>query len=545
MPTTDLSLGHTPIRNEQLQNVLQLYPDEIVKNELLDGFQNGFKLHYNGPRGPVDCNNLISVRQNENLALNLVNKEIQLGRIAGPFLERPFPSLRLSPIGLVPKKDGAFRLIQHLSYPKGASVNDFIDPQLCTIQYASFDNAIALLNSLGPGALMGKMDIKSAFRLLPIHPSDFELLGFCIGKQYFYDKCLPMGCSISCSLFEKFATSLEWAVRQRCLLGILLHYLDDFFFGGRNDTNDCSELMNAFATLCFEVGVPIADEKTVGPTDIITFLGLIINSSKRIISIPELKILELRHLLSELLVKKKTTLKQLQSLTGSLNFCARAIPAIRTYCGHFYRAMSSAFKPHHFIRISMQMREDIRMLLLFLDLFNGTCYFPESDWELSSSFNLFTDAAGGSALGCAAYLGTNWVFFEWPGSFTENGLLRDVSLLELLPIVLAFHCWGERLKGKKIVLHTDNMALVSILNNKYTKNSKIMLALRPLVLQALLFNIQFKAEHVPGKANVIADALSRKQWTRFRLLAPDAAQEPSPIPDLFHHLISQLELTDF
>jgi hypothetical protein len=52
--------------------------------------------------------------------------------------------------------------------------------------------------SLGKGALIRKKDNKSAFRLFPIYPGDFDILGFEIGSNYYIDKCLPMGCSISC-----------------------------------------------------------------------------------------------------------------------------------------------------------------------------------------------------------------------------------------------------------------------------------------------------------------------------------------------------------
>jgi hypothetical protein len=46
-------------------------------------------------------------------------------------------------------------------------------------------------------AELGVIDIKSAFRLLRVHPDDFELLGIKIDGEYYIDKCLPMGCSIS------------------------------------------------------------------------------------------------------------------------------------------------------------------------------------------------------------------------------------------------------------------------------------------------------------------------------------------------------------
>ena len=56
-----------------------------------------------------------------------LTKEIEEGRIVGPFAEPPLPNLRISPLGVIPKKvQGEFRMIHHLSFPFGASVNDFM-----------------------------------------------------------------------------------------------------------------------------------------------------------------------------------------------------------------------------------------------------------------------------------------------------------------------------------------------------------------------------------------------------------------------------------
>lgn len=93
-------------------------------------------------------------------------------------------------------------MIMHLSYPKYESINYFIDPEVCSVHYSSFDNVVDMISSLGKGALLGKVHAKSAFRLIPVHQSDFELLGFSIDSLYYVDKCLPMGCSISCKILE-------------------------------------------------------------------------------------------------------------------------------------------------------------------------------------------------------------------------------------------------------------------------------------------------------------------------------------------------------
>ena len=72
---------------------------------LLDGFTNGLKLYYHGPRMPLDTKNLKYVLFNTDVAISKVKTEILEGRIAGPFNARHIYNLRCSPIGLVPQKN--------------------------------------------------------------------------------------------------------------------------------------------------------------------------------------------------------------------------------------------------------------------------------------------------------------------------------------------------------------------------------------------------------------------------------------------------------
>ena len=79
-------------------------------------------------------------------------------------------------------------------------------------------------------------------------------------------------------------------------------------------------------------------------------------------------------------------------------------------------------------------------------------------------------------------------------------------------------------------MHTDNQALVSIINKQTSKSKRVMMLVRKMVLLLLENNIMFKAQHIYGKVNNIADALSRKQFQKFRTLAPKADHDPEPIP---------------
>ena len=117
-----------------------------------------------------------------------------------------------------------------------------------------------LFKHKGEHVKIGKNYIKSAFRLLPCYPGDFDLLGFKIRDMYYIEKCMPMGCSISCSTIEHFSTFLQWFVQEVHGLKNLDHYLDDFFFAEMSDI-ECSNSMFEFKTMFKRLGVQIADEK--------------------------------------------------------------------------------------------------------------------------------------------------------------------------------------------------------------------------------------------------------------------------------------------
>ena len=169
------------------------YPDKIVADQLSHGFKFGFSLNYLGPLGPVSCKNMASALDHKDQLLAKINKEIHLGRIMGPFIVPSFQNFHCSPIGLVPKKQGGWRLITNLSAPQGKSINEFINPEICSVHYSSFDQAVSMVHKLGPNAQIAKMDISNAFRLLPIRPEDFALLDFKFLDKYYVDKMFTDG----------------------------------------------------------------------------------------------------------------------------------------------------------------------------------------------------------------------------------------------------------------------------------------------------------------------------------------------------------------
>jgi len=105
---------------------------------------------------------------------------------------------------------------------------------------------------------------------------------------------LTHGCSASCALFEKFSTFLEWAIKFKSGKRSVEHYLDDFLLAGKAGTGECLQLMDRFRIICEDLGVSLAEDKTIGPLSILTFLGLEIDTLEMVIRLPQCKLSEVK-----------------------------------------------------------------------------------------------------------------------------------------------------------------------------------------------------------------------------------------------------------
>ena len=167
----------TPINADRLRNVLVGYTPSTVEF-LYAGFTKEFPLRFEGEFLSFEAENLLSARDHPDAVFSKIKKETEALRLAGLFEPPPFTEFRVSPLGVVPKKvPGEFRMIHHLSVPSGSSVNDGILSANTSVQYTTIADAISLIKQCGKGCFLAKTDIKDAFRIIPIQPSDYPLLG--------------------------------------------------------------------------------------------------------------------------------------------------------------------------------------------------------------------------------------------------------------------------------------------------------------------------------------------------------------------------------
>ncbi len=135
--------------------------------------------------------------------------------------------------------------------------------------------------------------------------------------------------------------------------------------------------------------------------------------------------------------------------------------------------------------------------------FNGKKFLVDNRWVADTALHLHTDASG--AIGYGAVFGTNWFHGLWPDVFAPF----HITFKELFPITIALEIWGNALQNRCLIIHTDNIAVVQIVNKQTSKEPNVMHLVRRLVLACMKFNILIKSVHVPGKLNVLPDLLSR------------------------------------
>ena len=222
-------------------------------------------------------------------------------------------------------------MIYHLSAPKGWSVNDFIDPDQYTLHYASVEDAIRCISRIGRGALMTKIDLKSAFRMVPVCKEDWELLGIHWQGCYYVDTCLPFGLRSAPYLFNQFATALHWILHTNYAITHLIHYLDDYLIVSEPNTTSCQLHVDTFLRTCHSLGIPVAQEKLEGPSTTLTFFGLELDSISQEVRLPPEKLKSLSDQLRHWPHIRKTSKRRLLSLIGSLSFAAKAVPAGRLF----------------------------------------------------------------------------------------------------------------------------------------------------------------------------------------------------------------------
>ena len=508
---------HTPLSLTVWTLELSDHPDREFSKFILEGIANGFRIGFNRSQQlqPAATNLQCTKPQ---IVTEYLGREVALNRMwrcPTGYLPK---GIHISPIGLISKKNrpGKWRMIVDLSASRGMSVNDGIDSELSSLSYSTIDQLAALVVSEGKGAFLVKADIQEAYRMVPVHAEDQHLLGVCWDGTVYIDRVLPFGLRSAPKLFSAVADALQWILHKKDIEKGL-HYLDDFILvaGSRHRAVHQKEIiLKSFE----ELKVHIEQSKLEGPSTCLSFLGIEIDTESMQLRLPSSKLSHLKKMLGECVQLRSMTKKNLQRLTGLLQFATKVVRPGRPFLRRLYALQEVGNHPDHFVRLNQAARADIMWWYVFSERWNGISML----WDLGMSrvqLQVYSDASG--SWGCAAVQDHLWLQLKWTPKLQH----LSIAIKELIPVVLAAATFGNQWSGKVVQFVVDNSAVVEVVKSTYSKEPHMMHLIRLLVFFAARFNFWFTASHIPGKQNILADALSRNNVSLFLLQAPRAVPQ--------------------
>ena len=173
-----------------------------------------------------------------------------------------------------------------------------------------------------------------------------------------------------------------------------MHYLDDFLLIGPASSPICHRNLDIFTQACADLGMPLAAERTEGPSTQLTFLGILLDTNCMEICLPNNKLQRIRTELASWLQKESATKREILSLVGLLQHATKVVQSGRTFVARMYQSAAKLKKLRYFTRLTQSFRSDLYWWHTFIVNWNGLCILRKPDHTNHVNFRVFTDASG-------------------------------------------------------------------------------------------------------------------------------------------------------
>lgn len=403
----------------------------------------------------------------------------------------------VSPIFITPKSDGGTRLILNLK-----KLNK-------SIKYEHFKMSTinSVLNMVSQNCYMSKIDLKDAYYSVKIDEDFQKYLKFSFKDKLYQYTCFPNGLGPCPRKFTKITKVPTSTLR---VIGIpICGYIDDFFTKDKSYEkcyDNVIEITKEFQSL----GFVIHPEKSIfKPSQVMTFLGFVINSRKMLVTLTEQKEKNLRNLVSKLLNMKSPSIRFVAKVVGTL---VSSFPAIK-------------FAPLHYRYIEKVKSE---ALTANKGNFEATCTLTDQaicdlKWWKNAKFSkwihppcitleIMCDASTGGNTSTGAW-GAICNNIPCGGAWNVQEQSYHINVRELLAIYYALRAFLPLCVTKHVKIYSDSTAAVGIVNKMGTsKNILCNEIAKKLWYFCEQNNIWVTATHIPGVDNVSADTESRKEY---------------------------------
>ena len=264
------------------------------------------------------------------------------------------------------------------------------------------------------------------------------------------------------------------------------NYIDDII--GYAVKSKAQASFDTLYNLLQDLGFKISKNKLVAPTTKAICLGVELDTEKSTIAVPYDKLNDIKQECQQWVNKKTCNKKELLSLLGKLLYVTKCVGTSRPFLNKMLDTLRAALKQDTIV-VDPEFRGDVNWFTKFLPKFNGVAYFNHklihTHVELDASLQ-----------GLEAKCGQEIYAIALPIGYQNYNIVH----LEMINILVVVKTWAPQWQGRKVVIHCDNQAVVSVLNSGHT---------RDMTLAAMARNINRITAQLDIDLNVIADTLSR------------------------------------
>ncbi|XP_074481579.1 uncharacterized protein LOC141761839 [Sebastes fasciatus] len=395
---------------------------------------------------------------------------------------------------LIPKREGGFRPILDLR-----GLNTFLKVLLFHML-----STADVLQNVTRHSWFTSIDLKDAYFHVPIALPHRQYLRFAFEGKAFQFKVLPFGLSLAPRVFTRCMRAALAPMQARGML--ILPYLDDWLICAltrEQAERDTASLLHHVTRL----GLTVNHAKScLIPSQRVVFIGLTLDSRHMLAFPTPRRVNAILQLLLRFQKNRRLRYSLFLRLLGMLTSVTSVVPLGLLYLRPFQiwiNGLQLDPKSHRSKRVRVSSR-----CLLALRPWRAGAYLARgiSLGSIPSRREVVVTDASPSGWGAV------WQHRAIRGLWTAQEAAEHINVLELRAIYLALRKFLPHLRGRHVVVRSDNKSAVYHVNRQGgTRSTRLLQVARRLLVWAFPCFSSLRAMYLPGPQNVVADFLSRQK----------------------------------
>jgi hypothetical protein len=348
----------------------------------------------------------------------------------------------------------------------------------------SYHSVQDALNMLQPACFLAKVDLTRMYHQIPLHRGIQHFFAYRLLNRTWVCQCAPFGGTSTPAFANLLAGITAIMLVAKYIASVWI--TDDSLYS-ETSFERCKATLQQVIAVMERLGWLINMDKLEGPAQLLTFLGILIDTVKQTLGIPQARLVTLLAKLTDLLAARRLTVRDIRSIAGRLQWVAAVFPHGRPYIASLYsHTTGDNADPVH---LSPLAREDMQWWASHLTTLidqaqqdaTAAAWTSYSFDPIPRPIRIFSDASGDMSLGFGLIYDNQLIQGTW-----RQPLHKSSSYLEYLPILHLLQQHGPSLQGALLICHTDNAANALAFNRGSTLAPSCRQVFRQLSTLAVL-----------------------------------------------------------